>query len=352
MSVDIKTYNDLEQELESARITLIALNDSIRRFAGRSPKLSKDRHENKSLYEAKRSDYDRQCQKSYPEATIKKRNYESKSVFNRLSSPTLRCNEEDLKPKLTSRVIRELPSRQEIVAAQGTDSESRARNRRIFGSLLGTLHKFCQEESRLKQKEEKKAKIEKKLEEQEILERESLKKERALLFLDRKRKQMDIKKLELKMSRLKDFETWKTSTKYLRSYIKTKSFPPIHYRPKVMSKKTEKLLSESQNGLTELLSQKNEVLKKDLSLIEESFRMNEFDDDEYSDRFSHMSRNFIDEENADDDETLRCPNSVVSAVSFIKGDADFKENNRNSNETTLSSSVVVVKHISSNTDLQ
>ncbi|KAI9585022.1 pinin [Glossina fuscipes] len=349
MSVDyIKSYNDLEQELESARITLIALNDSIRRFAGRSPKLS--RHENKSLYEAKRSD-DRQCQKSYPEATIKKRNYESKSVFNRLSSPTLRCNEEDLKPKLTSRVIRELPSRQEIVAAQGTDSESRARNRRIFGSLLGTLHKFCQEESRLKQKEEKKAKIEKKLEEQQILERESLKKERALLFLDRKRKQMDIKKLELKMSRLKDFETWKTSTKYLRSYIKTKSFPPIHYRPKVMSKKTEKLLSESQNNLTELLNQKNEVLKKDLSLIEESFRINEFEDDEYSDRFSHnVSRNFMDEENVDDDE--HCSNSVVSAVSFIKGDADCKENKRNSSETTLSSSVVVVKHISSNTDLQ
>uniref|UniRef100_A0A1B0FIA8 Pinin/SDK/MemA protein domain-containing protein n=1 Tax=Glossina morsitans morsitans TaxID=37546 RepID=A0A1B0FIA8_GLOMM len=350
MSVDyIKSYNDLEQELETARITLIALNDSIRRFAGRSPKLS--RHENKSLYEAKRND-DRQCQKSYPEATIKKRNYESKSVFNRLSSPTLRCNEEDLKPKLTSRVIRELPSRQEIVAAQGTDSESRARNRRIFGSLLGTLHKFCQEESRLKQKEEKKAKIEKKLEEQQILERESLKKERALLFLDRKRKQMDIKKLELKMSRLKDFETWKTSTKYLRSYIKTKSFPPIHYRPKVMSKKTEKLLSESQNNLTELLNQKNEVLKKDLSLIEESFRMNEFDDDE-CDRFSHnVSRSFMDEENVDEDETQEhCSNSVVSAVSFIKGDADFKENKRNSSET-LSSSVVVVKHISSNTDLQ
>lgn len=42
MSVDyIKSYNDLEQELETARITLIALNDSIRRFAGRSPKLSR-----------------------------------------------------------------------------------------------------------------------------------------------------------------------------------------------------------------------------------------------------------------------------------------------------------------------
>lgn len=78
----------------------------------------------------------------------KRRTHESKIVLNRISK-----GEDALwlpTPRINSRVIRELPSREEIVEAQGMDSESRARNRRMFGSLLGTLQKFCQEESRLK----------------------------------------------------------------------------------------------------------------------------------------------------------------------------------------------------------
>lgn len=241
MSTDyIKSYSDLQQELASAKDTLVVLNDNIKRIIGRSPKLPRDSRS----HEIKRNESDRSSKKFQQESSgSKKRSNESKSVFNRLSSPTSRYNDVEARPRLTSRVIREMPSRQEIVAAQGVDSESRARNRRMFGSLLGTLHKFCQEESRLKQKEEKKAQIEKKLEEQEMLERESLKRQRETLFIDRKRKQMEIRRLEIKMSRLKDFESWESSMKCLKPYIKTKATPSIYYRPKVMTKKNRKTTS-------------------------------------------------------------------------------------------------------------
>lgn len=154
-----------------------------------------------------------------------------------------------MKPKINSRVIRELPTREEIVNAQGSDAASRARNRRMFGSLLGTLQKFCQEESRLKPKEEKKAQIEKKLEDQQLKERENMKKERQDLFLNRKRQQMEIKMLETKMMRLKELAMWEESKKPLANFIKTKAKPRIFYLPKVLDKKSEKKLADCRSSL-------------------------------------------------------------------------------------------------------
>lgn len=172
-----------------------------------------------------------------------KRRFENKSVFNRLS--VVQVRDEEIKPKLNSRIIRELPTKEEIVEAQGSDPASRARNRRMFGSLMGTLQKFCQEESRLKQKEEKKAQIEKKLEEQQVQERKNMKRERENLFNNRKRQQLEIKMLETKMNLMKEFDAWEQSKKPLANFICTKSKPRIHFLPKILDKKAQKKLEES-----------------------------------------------------------------------------------------------------------
>lgn len=172
-----------------------------------------------------------------------KRKMETKSVFSRLSGPPSN-RDDDIKPKLNSRIIRELPTKEEIVEAQGTDPASQARNRRMFGSLLGTLQKFCQEESRLKQKEQKKAQIEKKLEDQQNQEREIMKKERQNLYNNRKRQQLEIKMLENKMNLMKEFGTWEESKKPLMNFIRTKTKPRICYLPKVLDKRTERKLEE------------------------------------------------------------------------------------------------------------
>ena len=78
------------------------------------------------------------------------------------------------------------------------------RNRRMFGSLLGTLAKFRQEESHLKDKEDKRAKIEQRLDENARQEKESLRKERHNLFLERRRQQAHVRRLEWKMHRLRE----------------------------------------------------------------------------------------------------------------------------------------------------
>lgn len=176
-----------------------------------------------------------------------KRKMEAKSVFSRLSGPP--TSRDDEKPKLNSRIIRELPTKEEIVEAQGSDPASRARNRRMFGSLLGTLQKFCQEESRLKQKEEKKAQIEKKLEDQQNHEREIMKKERQCLYNNRKRQQLEIKMLENKMNVMKEFTMWENSKKSLMNFIRTKTKPRIYYLPKVLDKRTERKLEECKKDI-------------------------------------------------------------------------------------------------------
>lgn len=168
-------------------------------------------------------------------------------MFSRLSGPP--SNKDDEKPKLNSRIIRELPTKEEIVEAQGSDPASRARNRRMFGSLLGTLQKFCQEESRLKNKEEKKAKIEKKLEDQQNQEREIMKKERQNLYSNRKRQQLEIKMLENKMELMKEFTTFEESKKPLMNFIRTKSRPHIYYLPKILNKQTESKLSDCKKDI-------------------------------------------------------------------------------------------------------
>lgn len=52
----------------------------------------------------------------------------------------------DKRARVHSTVCKELPTRAAVLRAQGDDEQARTRNRRIFGSLLGTLQKFKQEE--------------------------------------------------------------------------------------------------------------------------------------------------------------------------------------------------------------
>lgn len=212
----------------------------------------------------------------------------NKSVFSRLSGPVRNNNNNNnnskdeehklaIKPRIQSRVIRELPTRQEVVAAQGDDEQSRARNRRMFGSLLGTLQKFTQEEAKLKSKVDKKAQIEKKLEEQEKKERINMKKERETLFINRKKQQLEIKKLELKMELMKEFEVWENSKKDLKHFIKTKSRPHIFYQPKTANDKVEKQLTKSRAAIEEEIEKRRKKLNDEIQQIENTFKQKEDD---------------------------------------------------------------------------
>lgn len=171
------------------------------------------------------------------------------------------------RPKLSSHVTKEIPRREDVVAAQ-SDEQSRARNKRMFGSLLGTLNKFCQE-SRQRGQVEKKAIIEKKIEEQEMRERETLKEERRNMKNERKQKLMEVRLLEIKMERMQDLAVFEEAQKNTRSFIRTSAGPKIFFLPKIMNEKTTQLLAESQRQYDEELAKKREDIQKELVEVEE-----------------------------------------------------------------------------------
>ncbi|XP_035780195.1 pinin-like [Anopheles albimanus] len=302
-----KGCSDLLQELDRARSNLKGLNENIRRIIGRDPS-GPDQYNNArntgynnnaggpnggnnvvggSFETRKRHSAgfepsvgpgggqrrDQEWRNSDGGQHPAKRRAigETKSVFSRLSGPPNREPEYE-KPRIFSRVIKEQPSKEEVVAAQGSDERSRARNRRIFGSLLGTLQKFSQEESKLKSKEEKKALIEKKLEEQEKIERENMRKEKQCLFTDRKRQQLEIRALEAKVAKLKDLELWEDAKRPLRNFIQTKTNPPIFYLPKRMDPAMEKKLADWQQEHQAIMDRKRQEVMDSVEAIEARFK--------------------------------------------------------------------------------
>lgn len=290
MATDIiKGYSHLQQELNRARDNLKGLNENIRKIIGRDPSTTEQYtggsssfgaysriESRKRGFESIRRPGDQQDRRfsdggGAPNAAKRRAVGETISVFSRLSGPPNRDAEYE-KPRIHSRVIKEQPTRQEIVAAQGGDEQSRARNRRIFGSLLGTLQKFTQEESKLKSKEEKKAQIEKKLEEQQKVEREKMRKEKQCLFTDRKRQQLEIRAIETKMTKMKDLEAWEETKKPLANFIKTKTSPNIYFLPKKMDSKMEKKLKESQEEHKKMMEAKRQEVLESIASVEARFK--------------------------------------------------------------------------------
>lgn len=186
------------------------------------------------------------------------------TVFSRLSGPPKDDDfEEKESVKITSQVIvQDAPSRKEVLAAQNGDNQSKARNRRMFGALLGTLQKFRQEENRLKEKEDKRAQVEKKLEEAALREKEELKKKRQELFSSRRQQQIEIRQLEYKLVRLKQLTEWESTKKHLLNFIQTKSSPKIFYLPKIHNDKSKELLEESRKHIQRMIEEKRTEVEK------------------------------------------------------------------------------------------
>jgi hypothetical protein len=77
----------------------------------------------------------------------------------------------------------------------------------MFGNLLGTLQRFKQDENKIKDREQKKRKIEEKIEEKTVKEREEAKKKKFELFTEREKKKHELKILEVSCFVFLDIQT-------------------------------------------------------------------------------------------------------------------------------------------------
>lgn len=322
----MKTFSALQEELQKARDGLKSVDSHIKRIIGRDPdaspqtprpnQLKRPINQNDDFYARGRGSFQmgggrgrggppgRQQEDDGPPGIRRRLGERPGTVFSRLSGLPPRYNrkekesddfsgppakyikkeEEDeeiddedaaFKPAISSRVIpqtRELPSKEDIIAAQA-DARSVARNRRMFGALVGTLQRFRQEESKLRDREDKRAVIEKKVEEAAKREKEEMKKEKQELFLDRRKKQQEIRRIEFKITRVKEQDQWEARHRPLLNFIQTKTKPSIFYLPKIQNTKTEERLVASQKIIAKMMEKKRATVQEELDRLEGSVQV-------------------------------------------------------------------------------
>merc|ERR1739838_1262589 len=96
-------------------------------------------------------------------------------------------DEEVVNKSVMSRVVKEVKSREETIEEQKTDKKSSARNKRMFGALVGTLQRFNKEEVKKKDVTEKQKEKLMKVEERTEKKRRNRKKKKEE-FAKRKKK--------------------------------------------------------------------------------------------------------------------------------------------------------------------
>ncbi|XP_063538973.1 pinin [Cydia strobilella] len=270
------SFTALRAQLESERSSLYKIDANIKKIVQTTGRFSNDRFNNSS------NDYLKGGPRlggrnSFPDArqnddSFGKRKQETKTVFSRLSARTAGSDDEESggkRPRVISQVSRELPTRAAVLRAQGGDEQARTRNRRIFGSLLGTLQKFKQEEIVLQTQEDKKAQVERKIEEQARVQKEKEQKERKTLFAEREHKKATIKALEAKMARVQEFEKWEASQKSLGNFILTRAKPHVYWIPKKMTDKATEKLNSSRKYHEKCMVKKRLELQEELQRIEQ-----------------------------------------------------------------------------------
>lgn len=281
-------FSDLQVELEKAKENLKSVDENIKKLTGRDPSefrpysqqsrrgglVSSDRLTGRLTgFAGGRRDRDRDSGDGPP---AKRR---IQSTFSRLGPRDRRHSRDEdsgdddelpTKPTVQSSVVanpKEQKTRKDCIEEQKSDARGMARNKRMFGLLLGTLQKFRVEEDRKKDKEQKRVEIEKKLEEIAEKEKEELKKERKELFLERRKRQADLRRLEYKMELVKQLEEWEKHHRQFVHFIRTKTKPHVYYLPAKHNDASQKRLNESRQAVEEGILKLRETVEEEIKSI-------------------------------------------------------------------------------------
>lgn len=171
------------------------------------------------------------------------------------------------KPAIQSSIVaaqKDSKSRQDIIERQNSSEKDKARNRRMFGVLMGTLQQFRAEEKQKEQQEQKRKAVEQKLEEKQKEEKELLKKEKQQLFVDRREKQVKMKLLENKIELVQLHEEWEEQTRTLMNFIRSNSKPHIFYLPKSHTDASLKNYEHSKAALEGIISERKRQLDDEI----------------------------------------------------------------------------------------
>ncbi|RZF43213.1 hypothetical protein LSTR_LSTR009017 [Laodelphax striatellus] len=215
-------YGDLQAAKEKAKEDLKGVEENIKKIIGRDPNEGPPPR----IVTTRGRQEDSWTGRGAAEVvrpSVKKRLGDPKTVFSRLSGPRYRHDENN---------------------SGDEDSTPNKGNR-----------------------EQKKAQVEKQLEEAAKREKDELKRERQELFQNRKRRQAEIRNIELKMARIQEQENWENLQKPLLNFIQTRSKPHLFYLPKTHNAKTEERLASSQKSITKMIEKKRKDVQEEVAAI-------------------------------------------------------------------------------------
>jgi len=171
------------------------------------------------------------------------------------------------RPMLQSAVIIPELKREDSVAMR-TDQKGMARNRRMFGALLGTLQSFQKDSKKEENREKRRAEVEKRLEEKQEDEKIKLRHARAALWEERREKQRLLRQLEIKMKMVKAFEDWEETIRHQAHFIKTTSRwrhqHHIFYKPRVMLPANKKALHATEDYVEGVIKDQKRRLEMEI----------------------------------------------------------------------------------------
>jgi len=233
------------------------------------------------------------------------------------------------RPSLQSSVIatpRDTKSRLDAIAEQQSGAggaAGTARNRRMFGLLLGTLVKFKQDERTKEQQAEKRKAVELNVEEKQREERDRLKRERFQLFSDRRRHQAKLRALEQKMELVEIHSAWESETHSLENFIRTATKPHVFFLPKSHIPASQAKFDESKRVLRELIAERRKQLEEDL---EEIMKEDKDDGNELMEEHGHSG--------SENEENEVYVHSDIEADNSEMVDADTNEHKDKSQKKT------------------
>jgi len=257
------------KDLEKAKKTLKNVDENIKKVTGRDPSQDLirrrddgDRNGNIRLTKRLGSSNPATEPPSKRFGGIYRRGAVTRTSESMLSRHTgVKSDEEedvDVKPKVQSSVVsaQKSVSKSDLIKAQNVDEKGKARNRRMFGVLLGTLSRFQKEEGKTEQaikQKKRKVEIEKKIEEKTNEERQKAAAEKRVLYTERRTQKKKIDLLEQKMSLADESENWKKQWKCKANFIMTKTKPSIFFKPKDSTGRTIRAHKESSERIEELI---------------------------------------------------------------------------------------------------
>ncbi|XP_039248281.2 uncharacterized protein LOC120326115 [Styela clava] len=297
--------NSLKEQIEKAKENLKSVDENIKKITGRDPNEPRPNIENRRLSGGAsrnretgnilgRRERDVQTSKIQDSEPPRKK----LAVFSRLGPAgggrrviirgrrKSKQEEEDeeeeeivKKPAVQSSVVSTAKkiTKNELISAQNVGEKGKARNRRMFGVLMGTLARFqndsgSQRQQTLKQTQ-KQREVETRLEEQTIEERRKLASQRRTLFNERRAQQKRIQLLEQKVALADELVEWEKEWDKKSKFIMTKASPKIFFMPKDLTPRTQRALEESKEQIRDIVEKHRESVGETMNIFDAEIKM-------------------------------------------------------------------------------